>query len=82
MKTNDIKKGMRVRLNNGWYGTMMDNQRGNTRLVEVEGFCTEIGSVYAFDIARVETVAGVWEAVELTDKQQAFRLQMKEMGFA
>jgi hypothetical protein len=42
MKTNEIKKGMRVKLRNGWYGTMMDNQRGTTRMVEVEGYYTEI----------------------------------------
>ena len=33
MKTNDIKKGMVVKLHNGWYGIMADNMRGNTRLV-------------------------------------------------
>ena len=38
MKTNDIKKGMRVKLANGWEGTMADNMRGSTRVVEVEGF--------------------------------------------
>ena len=32
MFTNDIKKGMRVQLNNGWYGTMYDNRKGNTRI--------------------------------------------------
>ena len=53
MKTNQIKKGTRIQLNNGWYGTMMDNARGNRRLVEVEGFATETGSIYAWDIAYV-----------------------------
>lgn len=53
MLTNDIKKGMRVQLSNGWFGTMMDNMRGNTRMVEVEGIFTEIGSVYAHDIVAV-----------------------------
>ena len=53
MKTNDIKRGTRFRLRNGWYATMRDNMRGNTRLAEVEGFYTEIGSVYAHDIVLV-----------------------------
>ena len=27
MKTNDLKKGDRIRLNNGWYATIEDNKR-------------------------------------------------------
>lgn len=53
MKTNDIKKGTRIQLHNGWYGTMMDNARGNICLIEVEGFVTETGSMYVWDIAYV-----------------------------
>ena len=68
MKTNEIKKGMRVQLNNGWFGTMFDNARGNTRLVEVEGIYTEIGSVYSHDIERV-VVDGNWVMVEHTPAQ-------------
>ena len=45
MKTNDIKKGMVVQLNNGWYGIMADNMKGNTRMVDVDGIFREIGSV-------------------------------------
>lgn len=52
MKTNDIKKGWRIQLRNGWFGTMLDNTRGNIRLVEVEGIYTEAGSVYSHDIER------------------------------
>lgn len=68
MKTNEIKKGMRVRLANGWYGTMADNMKGNTRMVDVEGFEREIGSVYAHDIILVDN-NGKWEYVEHTQKQ-------------
>ena len=50
MKTNDIKKGMVIQLNNGWYGIMADNMRGNTRMVDVDGMFREIGSVYSHDI--------------------------------
>ena len=53
MKTNDIKKGMVIRLACGWYGIMADNMKGNTRLVDVAGICREIGSVYGHDIVRV-----------------------------
>ena len=31
MLTNDIKKGMRILLKNGWYATMADNKKGNIR---------------------------------------------------
>ena len=76
MFTNDIKKGMLVKLTNGWYGTMMDNMHGNTRMVEVEGYFTEIGSVYAWDIelGRIPDDGlgeGEWLKVELTEKQIA-----------
>jgi hypothetical protein len=55
MKTNEIKKGMVVKLRNGWYGIMADNMRGNTRMVDVDGFEREIGSVYSHDITGVRT---------------------------
>jgi hypothetical protein len=52
MKTNDIKKGMVVKLNNGWFGIMADNMKGNTRMVDVDGMYREIGSVYSHDIVK------------------------------
>ena len=80
MLANDVKKGMRVQLNNGWYGTMMDNLKGATRMVTVEGIVTETGSVYTHDIRKV-LVNGVWEDVELSAKQAAHRSKLKMMGF-
>ena len=77
MLTKDIKKGMRFRLANGWYGTMKDNMRGTTRMAEVEGFYTEIGSVYSHDIVVVLTDTG-WENVVHTDKE----LKCKELNKA
>jgi hypothetical protein len=73
IKTNDLKKGTRVLLTNGWYATIEDNGRGNTRLATVEGYVTEMGSIYAHDIARAE-VAGTWVNIGLTPQQ----LQCKE----
>ena len=56
MKTNDLKKGDKVRLRNGWYATLKDNLRGNIRLATVEGIVTETGSIYSHDIvAKVES---------------------------
>ena len=59
MKTNDLKKGMRVQLNNGWYGTVADNAKGNIRMVTVEGYETETGSVYSHDIIWAIGYGGV-----------------------
>jgi len=58
MKTNDLKKGDRVLLRNGWYATIRDNAKGNTRLADVEGFFREIGSVYSHDIMYAVDPAG------------------------
>lgn len=75
MLTNDIKKGMRIKLRNGWFGTMQDNKRGNARMCEVEGTYTEFGSVYAWDIVHCCPDGFNWERVELTEKQ----LETREM---
>jgi hypothetical protein len=50
MTTNELKKGARVILTNGWFAEIYDNLKGGTRLAKVYGFATEIGSVYAHDI--------------------------------
>lgn len=50
MKTNELKKGDRILLENGWYATIADNMKGNTRMAKVEGDFTEMGSVYSHDI--------------------------------
>lgn len=76
MLTNDLKKGTRVQLRNGWYATLEDNAKGNTRVAKVEGFVTETGSIYAHDIVRAE-VDGEWVDVQHTPKQLKLR-QMAE----
>jgi len=77
MKTNDIKKGDRVALANGWYGTMKDNMRGNRRMVEVEGFFTEIGSVYSHDIVYAKKAGEeLFQRVEHTPAQIKLRAQV------
>lgn len=72
VKTNDLKKGTRILLRNGWYATIMDNARGTIRVADVEGFYREIGSVYAHDILKAE-VNGKWVNVEHTPAQLALR---------
>tara|TARA_Y100000310_G_C19961571_1_gene481432 strand:- start:24 stop:284 length:261 start_codon:yes stop_codon:yes gene_type:complete len=85
MKTNDLKKGDRVLLNNGWYATIADNKKGNTRLAEVEGFCKETGSVYSHDIGFYIPSAshrqiGPRVQLEHTEKQLQLKTQLAEMG--
>lgn len=68
IKTNDIKKGDRVRLRNGWWAKIEDNMKGTIRLATVYGFETEMGSIYSHNILYAEKDA-IIRYVELTPKQ-------------
>ena len=75
MKTNEIKKGMKIKsvqLGVPVTGIMMDSLKGNTRLINTKGsevgMFDEMGSVYSYDIVQVE-VDGEWKDVEHTEKQ-------------
>ena len=81
MKTNELKKGDRVLLHCGWYATIFDNMRGNTRLANVEGLYTEIGSIYVWDIKYHINKEGSIIPIELTPKQIKDRDRVKAMGF-
>ena len=79
MKTNDIKKGTKIRtkqLGVSVSGVMMDNLKGNTRLIKTKGsevgMFDEMGSVYSHDITEVE-VDGEWVEVEHTEKQMKLK---------
>lgn len=69
VKTNELKKGTRVFLRNGWEADIMDNGRGNTRLAKVYGDYTEIGSVYSHDIVAA-IVNGERVLIEYTKSQR------------
>ena len=69
MKTNDLKKGHRVVLNNGWFATIADNKKGNIRMAVVEGLYLETGSVYAHDIMFHDTAEGVRVRIQHTPAQ-------------
>ena len=73
MKTNELKKETRVLLRNGWEATLKDNKKGNTRVAEVYGYCTEAGSVYSHDILRYMDADGNWHDVEHTDAQKKLK---------
>ena len=90
MKTNEIKKGMRVKLSASasmgemprWEGEMWDNMRGNTRVVNVEGFFTEAGSVYSHDIIACKpTPDSEWIPIEYTKSQIDCKNRVAEMGW-
>ena len=81
MLSNDIKKGMKVVMKgSGWNGTVMDNCKGNLRCIKVQGFCTDTGDNYVWNIAKVLGPNG-WEAVELTEKQKIAHRMTGAMGF-
>ena len=85
MLTNDIKKGMEIKsvqLGEPVTGIMMDNLKGNTRLVAVKGseigYFDEIGSVYSHDIVEVK-VDDAWIPVTHTEAQLKLKQQVKEL---
>lgn len=70
MKTNELKKEVRVKLANGWEAIIKDNMRGTTRMCEVFGYCTEMGSVYAHDIVAYQDSDEKWHTdIEYTKNQ-------------
>ncbi len=85
MLVNDVKKGMRVQLRNGWQAEILDNKKGNIRTAKVFGDYTEIGSVYVKDIQLVTvqgpTGAPRWERVELSPAQQKAAKAIAGWGF-
>ena len=88
MKTNDIKKGTEIRtkqLGVSVSGVMMDNLKGNTRLIKTNGsevgLFDEVGSVYATDIVMAINSDGIWENVEYTDKQIKSIQMRDQLGF-
>jgi hypothetical protein len=73
MLTNELRKGARVQLRCGWFGTVADNARGTIRMVDVEGIYRETGSVYSHDIIRACPQGGAWEDVQHTPAQLKLR---------
>ena len=81
MQANEMRKGTVVRLTGtGWRATIADNAKGNIRMAKVEGFVTEIGSIYIHDIAYVETADGP-ELLELSPTQAKTAARIKAAGF-
>jgi hypothetical protein len=65
VKSNDVKKGTVLRLTGGREAEMYDNMRGGLRMVRVlgvNGYFDEIGSVYVSEILYAK-VADDWYRV-------------------
>jgi hypothetical protein len=75
MLTKEIKKGDRIQMSNGWYGTILDNKSGTILMPEIEGTFTERGSVYSFNIAYV-----VKNEQKIPVEYSAKELQVKTMN--
>lgn len=65
LTADDQKKGTWVQLSNGWFAILMDNNKGNIRLAEVQGEYVEIGPIHSRDIVKAK-INGEW--VEITHK--------------
>ena len=82
MLTNDIKEGMALKLTFNRKGTMKDNKRGITRVVEVkvpgQGF--DVGSCYVDEITHVKNNDS-WEEVEVTVNHSKQLNQIRSMGW-
>ena len=86
MKTNDIKKGTKIKsvqLGVPVTGIMMDNLRGNIRLVDARGsevgMFDEIGSIYSHDIILAQDENGEWQEVEHTPAQNELRAKIDNL---
>ena len=85
MLTNEIKKGTKilsVQLGVPVSGIMMDNKKGNTRLIDVKGsevgLFDEMGSVYAHDIVQAK-IDDAWIPVTHTEAQLKLKQQIRRL---
>lgn len=77
----DVRKGTRVTLRNGWEAVVLDNLTNRqTRMCEVFGEYTEMGSVYSSDIVEA-LVGGNWEIVTHNTKTLELHKARQSWGF-
>lgn len=74
MKTNELKKGDKIRLANGFDAEIMDNKKGNVRLAKVYGIYVELGSIYAHNIVFYYDKNNNCLPMELTKSQQKLKV--------
>lgn len=74
MKTNELKKGDIVVISGGYRAKIMDNKKGNIRLIKTfPPLYEEIGSIYAWEILRLisnENGEVLIKEIELTPAQK------------
>ena len=86
MTTNEIKKGMKIlskQLGVPVSGTMMDNKKGNTRMIQTNGTAVgmfnAMGSGYSHDIIEYQDEDGFWHTVEHTEAQLKLKQQIRRL---
>ena len=78
--SNEIKKGDFILQVNGWYGEMLDNMKGNTRVANIHGYFTEAGSIYVWDITNIVKDGKLYN-LKLTDKQVKDKIMVESISF-
>lgn len=78
--SNEMKDGDLILQTNGWYGEIVDNMRGNTRIANVHGLFVEAGSIYVWDI-DVVCKGGYIYKLKLTPKQEKDKVKVEAMSF-
>lgn len=78
IRTDQLKKGARVRMRNGCEAVIVKECDGNTLIAKVFGAFTETGSVYAHNIIAAE-IDGLWIEVEMTEEQSQFYGEVKPL---
>lgn len=69
--TNQLKRGMRIKLRNGWEALVVEECKENILEAKVFGDFTETGSIYAHDVVAVQ-IDGSWVEVKMTEAQRRF----------
>jgi hypothetical protein len=78
VRADQLKKGVLIRLKNGWEAIVDEECQGNTLKAKVFGDFTEIGSIYAHDIVATK-LNGDWVEVVMTDDQARFYEEVKSI---
>ena len=78
--SNEMKKGDFIIQANGWYGEILDNMKGNTRVANIHGYFTEAGSIYVWDITNIVKDGKLYN-LKLTDKQVKDRVMVESISF-
>ena len=78
--SNEMKKGDFILQVNGWYGEILDNMKGNTRVANIHGYFTEAGSIYVWDITNIVKDGKLYN-LKLTDKQVKDKIMVESISF-